>query len=135
MVNGRKYFHPYSLIHRWHYFVLAWSCFSLTFYYTSQPSHNLTKALCTTKIPRDKCPALTCDPDEMEFKVGNVVLMKTHTPTSACDTEYKLTFRIFKWIYDQSFAVQDNAWKVRHVSIQHLQLLYLAEYVSYTYLT
>ena len=44
-VNDGNYFYPYSPDCRWHYFVLTHSCYSLPFYYTSQPSHKLTKAL------------------------------------------------------------------------------------------
>ena len=47
-VNGWNYFHACSLYHRWHYFALVQSFFLLPFYYIFQPSHNLTKALCTT---------------------------------------------------------------------------------------
>ena len=79
------------------------------------------------KIAKDKCPPSTWDQDKDEFKVGDMVLLINHAPTNAFHTKYKPSFRICKWISDNAADLQDSAWKVRHVSIQHLQLLHLAD--------
>ena len=58
-----------------------------------------------------------------------MVLLENHVPNSAFNTKNKPSFRICKWIFDKAFVVQESAGKVRHVSIQHLQLLHAAEHV------
>ena len=58
-----------------------------------------------------------------------MVLLKNHAPTTAFDIEYKTSYRICKQISDKVFDIQDNTGKVRHTSIQHLQLLYPTDQV------
>ena len=86
-------------------------------------------AVLILRTARDKCPPPIRDPDKMEFKIGDIVLMKNHTPKDTFDSKYKPSFRICKKISDKAFDIQNSAGKVRWVSIQHLQLLYPAEYV------
>ena len=81
------------------------------------------------KIARDKCPSPTWDPDKMACKVGDMVSLKNHAPTSAFATKYKPSLKICKWTSDKAFHIQDDAGKVRCTSIQHLQLLHPAEHV------
>ena len=45
---------------------------------------------------RDKCPPPITDPNKSDFKVGDVALLKSHTPTTAFDPKYKPSFRIYK---------------------------------------
>ena len=79
------------------------------------------------KMARDRCCPPTWDPDKAEFKVGDIVLLKNHVPTNMFDIKSKASFRICNWISDKDFEVQDSAGKFGCLSIQHLQLLYLAE--------
>ena len=41
------------------------------------------------KIARDKCPPPTLNPDNAQFKVRDMVLVKHHAPTNAFETKYK----------------------------------------------
>ena len=81
------------------------------------------------KMTKDKCLPPGRDPDKTDFKIGDMVLMKNHSPKDAFDSKYKPSFRICKKISDKAFDVQDSAGKVRQVSIQHLQLLYSTEHM------
>ena len=81
------------------------------------------------KTVRDKCPPPIQDPDKAEFKIGDMVLLQNHAPINTSNTKDKPSFRIWKWISDKAFDVQDNAGKVRCVSIQHLQLFHPTEHV------
>ena len=58
-----------------------------------------------------------------------MILLKNHASTNAFDTKYTPSFRICKWISDKAFDVQESTGKVRHESIQHLQLLHPTEHV------
>ena len=60
------------------------------------------------------------DPDKAEFKVGDMVLLKSHAPTSVFGIKYKPSSRICKWISNKAFDLEDSAGKVRCVAIQHL---------------
>ena len=86
-------------------------------------------AVINIKMARDKCPSLISDCDKTNFKIGDMVLIRNHTPEDIFDLKYKPSFRICKKISDKAFDVQDGAGKIRQVSMQHLQLLYLAEHV------
>ena len=55
--------------------------------------------------------------------------MEIHTLTTAFDVKYKPSYRICKWLSNKAFNIQDNTGKVRHTSIQHLQLLHLNDQV------
>ena len=54
---------------------------------------------------------------------------ETIPPTAALGSKYKPSFRICKRLSDKAFDVQDSTGKIRHVSIEHLQLLYPTEHV------
>ena len=85
-------------------------------------------AVLNLKTARDKFLPLILDQDKDQFRIGDMVLLKNHAPANAFDTKYKPSFRICKWISNKALDVQDSAGKVRHVSIQHLQLLHPTEH-------
>ena len=58
-----------------------------------------------------------------------MAFIKNHAPASKFHTKYKRTFRICKQICDNAFDGQDSVGIIRHVFIQHLQLLHPAEHV------
>ena len=58
-----------------------------------------------------------------------MVLLRNLIPKDTLDLKYKPSFRICKKISDKDFDIQDNSGKVKHVSMQHLQLLHPAEHV------
>ena len=70
-------------------------------------------AVLNLKIARDKCPPPIRDPDKTDFKIGDMVLMKNHTPKDAFDLECKPSFRICKKISGKEFDVQGSVRKVR----------------------
>ena len=78
---------------------------------------------------RDKCLSSIGDPNKTNFKIGDMVLIRCHTPKDIFDSKYKLSFRMFKKILDKAFDVKDSVGKVRQVSIQHLQVLYPMEHM------
>ena len=39
------------------------------------------------KMDRDKCPLPINDPNKTDFKVGDMVLLKNHPPTTAFDSQ------------------------------------------------
>ena len=78
---------------------------------------------------RNKCPPPIQGPDKAEFKVGDMVLLKNHVPANAFNIKYKPSFRIYKQIYGKAFGVQGSARRVRHMFLQHFQLLLPAEHV------
>ena len=57
-------------------------------------------AILNLKTARDKCPPPIRDPDKTDFKIGDMVLIKNHTPKDAFDSNYKPSFRICKKISD-----------------------------------
>ena len=65
------------------------------------------------KTTRYKYPPPTRNPDKTDFKVGDMVLIKNHTPKDAFDSKYKPSFCICKRILDKAFDVQDSTGKVR----------------------
>ena len=69
------------------------------------------------KTARNKCQFPINDPNKTDFKVGDMVLLKNHTPTIAFDSKYKPIYRICKQISDKTFDIQDCTGKVRHLSI------------------
>ena len=69
------------------------------------------------------------DPYETNFKIGGMVLLKNHTPTTTLDVKYSTSHWICKQLSDKAFDIKDSSGKVRHASIRHLQLLYLTEQV------
>ena len=79
-------------------------------------------------MSRDKCPPPFRDSDRTDFKIGDMVLIKKHSPKDAYDSKHKPCFRTCKKILDKAFDVWDSAGKVRPVSIQHSQLLYPTEH-------
>ena len=48
------------------------------------------------KTDGDKCPPPIKDPHKTDFKVGDMVLLKKHTPTTAFDIKYKTSYQICK---------------------------------------
>ena len=54
--------------------------------------------------------------------------MKNQTPQSPFDARYKPSYRMIKRIGDKSFDMQGPTGKVKRVSAQHLQFMYLTEY-------
>ena len=76
-------------------------------------------AILNLKIARDKCHPSIRHPDKTDFKVGEMVLIKSHTPKDTFDSQYKPSFQICKRIWDKAFSIQDSTGKVRQVSIQH----------------
>ena len=86
-------------------------------------------AVLNFKMTRDKCPPPVRDPDRTHFKIGDMVLIKSHTPKDASDSKYKPSFIIFKQTSDKAFDVQDGVGKVGQVSTQHLPLLYPTEHI------
>ena len=66
---------------------------------------------------------------QTEFKIGDKVLLKNHTPTNTSDSKYKPGFRICKRISYTAVDVQHGTGKIRWVSIQHLQSLYPPEHI------
>ena len=85
-------------------------------------------AVLSFKIARHKCLSPIWDQDKVEFKVGDMVLLKNNAPTNAFYSKYKPSFRICKQISDKAFDVHNSTGKVRHMSI-HLQLLHHTEHV------
>ena len=75
------------------------------------------------KMAWDRSPSPTKDPSKINFKIGNMVLLRNHTFKHSFDSKYKPSFWICKKISDKTFEVQDNLGKVKKVSFQHLQLL------------
>ena len=53
-------------------------------------------AILSPKFARGKSPLPIRDHGKTEFKVGDVVFLRNHTPTNAFDTKYKTSFRILK---------------------------------------
>ena len=80
-------------------------------------------AVLNLQTARDKCLPPIKDPNKAEFKVGDMVLLKNHTPTTAFDSRYKTSFRIGQRDSVKVFNVQDCTGKIRWVSIQQFQLL------------
>ena len=49
----------------------------------------------------DKNPTPTSDPSKTNFKIGDIVLLRNHTPKDTFDSKYKPGFRICKNISDK----------------------------------
>ena len=64
-------------------------------------------------MARDKYPCPIRDPDKTNFKIGDTILIKNHTPRDIFDLIYKPRLRIFKKILDKALDVQDSAGKVK----------------------
>ena len=58
---------------------------------------------------RDKCPPEIRDPNNTNFKIRGMVLIRIDTPMDTFDLKYKPCFRICKKISDKAFDVQDSA--------------------------
>ena len=86
-------------------------------------------AVLNFKTANDKCPPPINDPNQTNFIVRDMALLKNHTPTLGCDVIYKPSYIICKQLSDKAFDVQDNTGRVRQVSSQHLQLLYMSDQV------
>ena len=71
------------------------------------------KAVLNLKMARDKWPSPIRDPDKRDFKIGYMVLIKSHIPKDTFDSKYNPGFRICKKIEDKAFDVQDSTGKVR----------------------
>ena len=80
------------------------------------------------KMSHDRYPPPMGNPHNEEIKIGDLVLTKNQTPQSPFDARYKPSYGIMKRIGDKSFDMQDPTGKVKRVSAQHLQFMYLAEY-------
>ena len=65
------------------------------------------------KMARNKNPLTIRDPSKTNFKMGDMVLVRNHTPKDTFDTKYKPSFRICKKISDKAFDVQDNLGKIK----------------------
>ena len=57
------------------------------------------------KSTRDICPPQIRDADKTEFKIRDMVLLKTHTQMNAFDSKYKPSFRMCTRISDKAFDV------------------------------
>ena len=86
-------------------------------------------AVLNFKMAQDKNPSPIRNPSKTNFKIGDLVLFRNHTPKGTFDSKYKPSSRICKKISDKAFDVQDNLGKSKKVSIQHLQLLYPTEHM------
>ena len=69
-------------------------------------------AVLNLKIARNKCPPHIKDPNKTEFKIGDMVLLKNHTPTEAFDSKYKPSFKICKIVSVKAFDVQEQGKKM-----------------------
>ena len=63
------------------------------------------------EMASDRCPLPIRDPDKIDFKIGDMVLIKNHTPKDTFDSKYQSSFRICKKTLDKAFDVQDSAGK------------------------
>ena len=69
-------------------------------------------AILNLKNARDKCPPPVRDPDKTDFKIGDMVFIKNHTPNDTFDLKYKSSFQICKRILDKAFNIQNSTGKV-----------------------
>ena len=55
---------------------------------------NIHDGILYLKIAKDKCPPPLTGPDKTEFKAGDVVLLKNHSPSGHCcdHTSYVLEY-------------------------------------------
>ena len=60
-------------------------------------------AILNSKSARDKCPPPIRDLDKTDFKVGDMVLIKNHTPKDTFDLKYKHQFLNLQENFRQSF--------------------------------
>ena len=58
-------------------------------------------------------PHQRSNPTKANFKIGDMVLLRNHTPKDTFNSEYKQSFQICKNISDRIFEVQDNLGKVK----------------------
>ena len=80
------------------------------------------------KMSLDQYPLPTGNPCNTDLKIGDVILIKNQAPQSAVDAKYKPSCHSVKKIGDKAFDVQDPTRKIKRVSAQHIQFMYLAEH-------
>ena len=81
-------------------------------------------AVLNLKMEWDKSPSPIKDPSKANLKIGDMVLLRNHTPKDTFDSKYKSSFWICKKIYNEAFEVQDNLGRFKQVLIWHLKLLH-----------
>ena len=92
-------------------------------------------AVCNLKTAIDKCPPSINNPNKTDFKIGDMVPLKNHTPMTAFYCKYKLRFRICIWLFDKAFNVKDNTRKLeQYPSNIYNYYIQLTKY-WHTYLT
>ena len=70
-------------------------------------------AILNLKTAWDKCPPPIRDLDKADLKVGDMVLIKNHTPEDTFDSKYNPCFQNCKRILDKALDVHNITGKVR----------------------